>query len=164
MYSVLSVYSFKSVSFLHAGECKQGVCECDVGYHGRDCSQRHVENGLCNLKTGECKCDSVDNATAAYPVREMCLCCTTSVYSSILILCVNTRTSMIKTNVFFDVTAFQGQLWKGDDCASKTYLHDCHHHGTCAPSGGCQCDQAWMGDSCEVSACPYACHGTFCFL
>ena len=53
------------------GECKQGVCECDVGYHGRDCSQRHVENGLCNLKTGECKCDSVDNATAAYPVREV---------------------------------------------------------------------------------------------
>ena len=37
----------------------------------RDCSQRHVENGLCNLKTGECKCDSVDNATAAYPVREV---------------------------------------------------------------------------------------------
>ena len=120
------------------GKCQAGVCSCDVGYHGRDCSQRHVENGVCNLKTGVCTCKLVE--TPAVP-------------------------------------AFAGQMWRGDDCASKSCpvakgdwgekdpatglpkMCSGKRHGTCGANGACACEQSWMGDACEVPACPYACRG-----
>jgi hypothetical protein len=83
------------------GECKQGVCECDVGYHGRDCSQVrevviiHVvgTRGVPSSTGNIMKIHARITLTVEF-IRP---------YFFIFILCLNTMTSMIKTNVFFAI-------------------------------------------------------------
>ena len=61
------------------------------------------------------------------------------------ILCVNTRTSMVKTNPFFDVTDF----------------HSCSGHGACdGTDGHCHCDKGWrlgLRKDCNWLTCPAGC-------
>ena len=105
------------------GECKSGVCDCDVGYHGRSCSQRHVENGLCNLKTGVCRCDVVAKDKAGY-VGQMWTgddCGSRT--------CLNGCSG--HGTCAKDGQCRCEQSWMGDSCETSACPYACHGHGKC---------------------------------
>ena len=47
-----------------------GVCKCDEGYRGVDCSRRHVEHGVCHVATGECNATKLQ--LKMLPLRGKC--------------------------------------------------------------------------------------------
>ena len=135
------------------GECKQGVCECDVGFHGRDCSQRHVENGVCNLKTGVCKCDTVDKKIATYEgqhwIGEDCGSRT----------CLNDCSGHGNCPATGQCQCDQG--WMGTSCETSACPYACHGRGKCDIAvGKCECDDMWTGVGCEIREyeCPKNCN------
>ena len=135
------------------GECKQGVCQCDVGFHGRDCSQRHVENGVCNLKTGVCKCDTVEKSISTYNgqkwIGEDC----------------GSRTCLNDCSAH-GTCAPNGQCqcdqaWMGESCETTACPYACRGRGKChLDTGKCECDDMWSGVGCEIHdyKCPKDCH------
>ena len=50
------------------------------------------------------------------------------------------------------IAAFEGQMWTGDDCATKSCPDDCSSKGSCV-EGSCQCEEGWTGPNCAATAC-----------
>lgn len=133
------------------GQCLNGQCECENGYHGNHCEiYAPCPNGCSNH--GECNFDSNTG-------QGVCDC--DDLYDS--------------PNNQGDCSITRGTSWKDDSgkqvyecsdpyygpaCEFKTCTTPCKNNGTCADDGICDCLPGFKGDDCSGTVCPLGCSGS----
>ena len=133
------------------GTCdtNSGLCKCNDGWAGDDCSIKAKpcskdcpKNSTCDLTSGQCKCDDGwsgdDCSVKIIPCKNGCFPdggkCDTTTGNCIC-----------------------NDGWSGDDCSKRVCKNNCSGHGSCnTKTGVCICDSPYSGEDCS-STCNPAC-------
>eukprot|EP00300_Choanocystis_sp_HF-7_P033166 c45460_g1_i1.p1 GENE.c45460_g1_i1~~c45460_g1_i1.p1 ORF type:complete len:1571 (+),score=239.90 c45460_g1_i1:618-4715(+) len=159
--------------------CDNGLCRCDYGFYGPDCSLVRCFpaclNGICGNGTCRCQpgwkgaaCDEIDCFPECFSLGGICLsgkCICHPGYRGDLCdqrMCLNECTDAEHgtCNAVFGVCECQTG-WTGQDCSQILYAcpYDCKNGGKCA-NGTCDCAPGWEGLDCGEMAPPeYPCEG-----
>eukprot|EP00941_MAST-03F_sp_MAST-3F-sp1_P006475 g6475.t1 len=133
------------------GICHDGVCGCEVGFSGNDCSLHSKQcrnscsgHGECDTHTGECHCEAGYHGDGCECVDD----------------CIEENSTCTANGCKCL------PRWKGANCDIPTCGDpNCSGHGTCtndnSANAKCKCSNGWFGESC---ACPsqdkhHACSG-----
>ncbi|MCH9717940.1 MAG: hypothetical protein K0U52_12800 [Gammaproteobacteria bacterium] len=149
-----------------------GVCQCDEGWVGHNCSLRPCKKGecgtgVCNVATGLCvcplnragsscegyQCPGNCNGNGTCDIKTgKCVCNPGFSGDNCLTLecnppcVVNQGTCNTRTGLCDCVKG-----WWGPTCADKVCPNDCSGNGTCDGSTGqCACGSNWTGQDCSV--------------
>ncbi len=129
-----------------------GICQCDEGWVGSNCSLRPCKQnecgpGVCNESTGLCVCPSGRAGGQCEGYQ-----CPGSTPGN----CNGNGTCDIKTGVCICNPGFSG-----DNCLTLECDPPCvDNQGTCNSSTGlCDCNKGWWGSTCADKTCPNDCSG-----
>uniref|UniRef100_F6TM76 Tenascin-R n=1 Tax=Ciona intestinalis TaxID=7719 RepID=F6TM76_CIOIN len=155
------------------GKCISGLCQCDRGYQGDDCSESICVNacsghGACN-KHGRCQCwgqwsgedcslRSCPNDCSGNGICDNGLCVCDVSYSGADCSrrsCLNDCNGHGRCNEDTGQCRCHGS-WEGPECSAQRCLRDCSGNGDCL-NGRCQCDEPWTGKACRILKCPNQC-------
>ena len=111
------------------GECRNGECECELGFSGPDCGTHGCLKNLqnCNEQHGTC----IDEA---YEFQ-------------------NPDVLQSAKNAMTGIPRCQCKPgWTGPTCADRECTPACQHNGHCL-NGVCHCTIGWAGSDCNTRAC-----------
>ncbi|XP_053203899.1 teneurin-m-like isoform X2 [Panonychus citri] len=129
------------------GVCFNGICLCDKGWRGSDCTELESESLRClpdcshhgtfNIDTGQCICEP--NWSGIDCSKEKCdLNCGSNGF------CQSDR-------------CVCNEGWTGFKCDQRLCDQRCLDHGQCN-NGTCFCNQGWNGKLCTLEGCPKNCN------
>ena len=147
------------------GTCKDGVCSCNSGFTGTDCSgvtdsskksclnNCYGNNGVCNTKTGDCSCNSGFTGTdcSSPSVAPSVAPSTPSVSPKVApsvapsVSCPDNCSNNGSCNNGI-CACYDGFI--GTNCSTVTCKSACSIHGKCV-NGSCSCNFPYSGNNCE---------------
>ena len=151
------------------GICRNGTCDCLVGFIGQDCSMGPYKGECPGQCSGHGACSIVETDILPYGIADIygdsilsgniaCVC-DEGWGSSDCTLRVCPSDCSGNGACAQNGTCFCYQNWGGEDCSIAWCPNECNDHGTCVGGQGCMCDLGFDGLDCGVSSCPQNCTG-----
>ena len=140
------------------GACFHGLCVCEAGWDGGDCSMRRCPRDCCG--NGQCMADGLCACRVGFgplnmssPINDCC-------GRSCPVDCGEADGRGRCDHATGKCACEAG--WGGERCGRPLCPSGCTGHGACSPaSGRCLCEPGWHGESCEAAVCAHDCgeHG-----
>ena len=133
------------------GSCELGICKCQPGWTGRDCSIPACVGGFCYFDAdsldqfcvacsgnGECGDDSACTCSTGWTGSD---CATATTECAV--------TGQLLATEYPINQCVCDDRFSGTSCGTQLCLNGCNAKGNCT-SGACQCEQGFYGDDCSV--------------